>query len=385
MDDEITRARLERLPIAPDRTLEGDVRAIAALVDTGGMPAHPSVALWADSDSGHVRAHRVFVPSDKPGEDVSEAIRALLDALVNPSPTSGMPALYGIVRVSRPDLADAARSILPERVTVEVVDSVPEAEDALRSLEDYLAQQMSPFSWEGDPALFQRLFNAAGTYARRAPWTYLADNPPLVVSLPPSAGKRRGRTLYGCVLGGAGMVRGIAFYLTRAGFERTMAAGDRLLVSDEMTMDIVTSRLTPLLEQAGVSADSAEAEDLVMAAEEMVRAAAGAGAPPEDSLALFFLEEDEEDPTYLRWIEERGLKVDDRGGVPEFMRVLRGGETRMPNAEETYVLTLAIEAVNDFLTRYRRRLTDPLKAYEPVAAHITLSGGEVAEVRWPGI
>ncbi len=150
--------------------------------------------------------------------------------------------------------------------------------------------------------------------------------------------------LFASILGGEGLVTGVALYYTAAGLQQAMETGNTLAVEDEeidAAIEMLRGMGAPL---AGVPEQAIReiVGGLVMAGKEEGEL------PTDDSLAVFFDDPDEANPTYLRWLEERQLPSP-AGTVPTFLRVLPHERTRPPNARETRALTLALDALAQFL------------------------------------
>src|SRR5262249_25607310 len=69
-----------------------------------------------------------------------------------------------------------------------------------------------------------------------------------------------------------------------------------------------------------------------------------------DSIVIFFDSVDELDPTYVDWIKTHGLKYPSRQGVPFFFAMEKGGEQRNFNEREVRAVTIALDALNQFLS-----------------------------------
>lgn len=403
-----TRSHRDDLPRLPDLTIVGGKRPVGIWVREGGQTVRPQVAIWLDPETGFIRATNVIGPADSADGGLNEALDALETAFTgpfltppNPPPGPGakrrrgnqptpppaiQPGLPARVIVNDPALAEAARARLaPRGVPVECVDSLPAFDEAYQSLAQALGADDSagppePFSWAIDPAPLPALYQAATDYARRKAWEYLPDYPPIVVTLGEHGPEPGVDTLYACVMGGGGIVEGLACYYSLDALARALQAGATLPENDEL-LDAAIAELR----QAGVPVDDVPPEALRDLIAGFLPALAEDGADLEeaglrtvqDSLVLLLSERDESDPTYLEWLAERKLKVDARRGVPSFVRTFPGGDTRAPNEREAVALTLAIEAVNQFAAAHKRVLSGSLLPLQALTqtARVTLERG----------
>jgi hypothetical protein len=103
----------------------------------------------------------------------------------------------------------------------------------------------------------------------------------------------------------------------------------------------------------------------------------------QNSLALIFESSDESDPTYLEWLEDRGIVVwEDM--VPTFMRTAPGTDIRQPDEREARALTLSLQTLNRFFKKYRRVLGGPMLPPDGLTLQVPGAGGQPAvEVRFP--
>lgn len=380
----------QTLPRLPELTIVGGKRPVGIWIREGGQTVQPQVAIWLDPETGFIRATNVIGPADSADGGLSETLDALETAFTGPflappdappgrgakrgrgkqpaPPPTIRPGLPARVIVADPTLAEAARARLASRgVPVECVDSLPAFDEAYESLAQALGADDSagppePFSWAIDPAPLPALYKAAGDYARRKAWEYLPDYPPIVVALGEHGPAPGVDTLYACVMGGGGMVEGLACYYSLDALAKALEAGATLPETDEL-LDAAIAELR----QAGAPVDEAPPEALRDLIASFLPDLMGDGADAEeaglravqDSLVLLLSSRDESDPTYLEWLAERKLKVDARRGVPSFIRTFPGGDTRAPNEQEVVALTLAIEAVNQFAAAHKKTLSGP--------------------------
>ncbi len=96
-----------------------------------------------------------------------------------------------------------------------------------------------------------------------------------------------------------------------------------------------------------------------------------------NSLVAWYSEREETDPTYVDWIRKRKLPTASKAATPTFLAMDKNGQEAPPNARETQALTLALDALNQFLTTYGRRLSEG--APEPISytANVKMPAGAV--------
>src|SRR5918911_1519121 len=384
-------ARLARLPRRSDLVIEGGKRPLGVFIRENDQTVQPQLALWLDAHSGFIRGTAMINPLESTDGGIGEALAALVDAATNPGgapptapkrddgaartggkspvrlqpPPPGLPAR---IVVDDAALAEAARVIFtPLDVPVEVVEHLPAFDEAFDSVAPYLgarpnAEPPQPFSWEIDAALLAALYKAAATYARRAPWQYMPDHPPVAVRLRANGPEPGVDTLYASIMGGGGQVLGIALYYSLDEFRSAARRGTELADRDEDVEEAID-----LLRQAGAPVDQMEPGDLRELVGGFMGQMESGGAEPRevfDNALVFFLEErDESDPTYLEWLGPHGLKYT-RHNVPFFLKTAPGSTPRQPNEREVRALTLAIEALAQFFKEYERILQGPFLPIE---------------------
>lgn len=410
-------ARLGRLERRPDLVIEGGLRPLGIYVREKGQTLQPQVALWLDAQSGFIRGTRVVEPGAPAGESASEALDALVESLITPvvapsgppPPTIHLPggavapprltappaALPARIRVNDAALAAAARAIFdPLGVAVEQASEMPAFDAAFQEMSlalganpDPDAGPPEPFSWQIDPALLPPLYAAASRYARRAPWDYMPDHPPLAVTLGEAGPQPGVETLYASIMGGGGQVTGIAFYYSLDDFQQVLQRGAEMEppVYDDAEIDAAIT----MLRQAGAPIDGLppdEMREAVAAFLDMTNGGEGQTVEEqihEHSLVFFLEDRDETDPTYIDWLKERGLKVS-RNNVPFFLRTVPGATPHPPNERETRALTLAIDLIERFFKQFGQQLQTgliPLTGY--ALAENMVDTGAVREVRFP--
>ncbi len=274
------QARLTQLPRLPDMILEGGLRTLPLYVRDGAETFQPHMALWVDAARGFIRGTEMIAgsradgidqtlqalldaigdPVPAPSEEVVEGLLALRDSSQRPAllsrqgPQAGLPAS---VRVDDPALAEAARTLLaPLDITVDYVDHLPAVDSAFAAMAaslgaDSSAGPLQPFAWTIDTTLLPPLFKAAAGYARRAPWTYMPDYPPLAVFLGDEGPQDDVPTLYTCILGGGGEVIGVALYYSLDAVRQAALQGVDLVEHDgelEAAVDLLQQAGGPLAE-----------------------------------------------------------------------------------------------------------------------------------------
>lgn len=378
--------KLARLPRRPGLVIEGGKRTLGVYIRDGADVVQPQVALWVDANSGFVLATTLIDPQDSADDGAGEALEALLSAITPPSagPVGRSPAgslgpavLFGDllgqgperglperVRVNDAALAAAVEALLgPLGVAVEHTAHLPAFDAVYQSLSEHMdadedAAPPEPFAWDIDHAALQPLCKAAARYARRAPWDLLLDHPPLAVELGAEGPEPSVETLYASIMGAGEELFGVAFYYSPDGYRRTVSHGAEVGPSEE-DVDAALA----LLQGAGLPVDMitpGEMRDIVADVtgtgmdEQQMREAM------EDCLLMFLEDEEEVDPSYLDWLDERGVTFASRQDVPSFGRTMRGGESRLPNAREARALTLALEGLNGFISKHRALLQSAL-------------------------
>ncbi|GAC1431253.1 MAG: hypothetical protein NVSMB65_04760 [Chloroflexota bacterium] len=242
-----------------------------------------------------------------------------------------------------------------------------------------------PFSWTIEAALLPSLYRAAADYARRAPWTYMPDQPPLAVVLGAYGPQDDVQTLYACILGGGGEVRGVALYYSLDALRQAAHQGAALADADELLQPAMD-----LLQQAGGALASLPAGEVRALAASLLgqeeSALAEESEALQDSLVLFLDSPQETDPTYLEWLAAHGIATSARQDVPVFYRTSPGAEPRSPDAREVVALTVALEALNGFFGQHHRTLAGPVLPAEGLshrAAVTTAQGTAEVTVTFP--
>src|SRR5919202_3084839 len=406
-------ARLARLPRRSDLVIEGGKRPLGVFIRENDQIVQPQLALWLDAQSGFIRGTAMINPLESRDGGIGEALAALVDACSKPvvaplaaparddgaarkggkppvrlqPPPPGLPAR---IVVDDADLAEAARAIFtPLNIPVEASEHLQAFEEAFDSVAPFLgarpnAEPPQPFSWEIDTALLPALYKAAATYARRAPWQYMPDHPPVAVRLGAHGPEPGVDTLYASIMGGGGQVIGIALYYSLDEFRSAARRGTEIADRDEDVEEAID-----LLRQAGAPVDQMEPGDLrELAGAFMGQMEPGRAEPPEvfENALVFFLEErDESDPTYLEWLAAHGPQYT-RHNVPFFLKTTPGSTPRQPNEREVRALTLAIEALAQFFKAYERVLHGPFLPVQGLTYQATVQNNSnkvAVDVRFP--
>ncbi len=406
----IALARLAVLPRRAGLVITGGKRPLNVSIREGNQTVQPQIALWLDAESGFLFGTKIISPSESADHGVREALDALVEILIapiavgasdEPAPPEGggkrrtrqgeqsLPhlGLPDRLTINDADVAEAALALFaPLDISVEYDAHSPAFDEAYASLAKYLGARPDgappePFAWEIAPALLSPLYKAANGYARRAPWRYMPDHPAIALALGEYGPEPGVETLYACILGGAGMVIGVAFYYSLDDVHASMETGAQVGVEDEEIDEAIAQ-----LRQSGAPIGDMPADML----REMVRislaedAAAEAGedeeeenGPPAlwDSMVVFFDPAVECDPTYLDWLRERGITYSGRRLAPSFFRVMAGGETRDLVDREVTTLTLALAALNQFLTHYEPVLVGPFLPEDPLRYRASVGTG----------
>ncbi|NWJ95289.1 MAG: plasmid pRiA4b ORF-3 family protein [Chloroflexi bacterium] len=409
-------SRLGKLPRRSDLVIEGGKRDLALYLRENKQTFQPQVALWVEAGSSFIRSMELIAPFQTKDGGISEALNALVLAFTGPfmaipTPPSHSPAksngskdlptltkpqasLPAKVVVNDLVLAEAARKMLsPLHIPVEYSNLQPAFEEVFEVLAatmgaDENAGPPEPFSWEIDPLLLPPLYKVIADYCRGTPWKYMPDEPPILLKLGENGPEPGIETFYASIMGGGGIITGVAFYYTVEGFERTVEKGLAQAENDEEVdeaIEVLRRSGAPIDEipqhqlrkiVADLIDQDEEDEDEDEDDEELVK-------DLEDSLAVYLEPVEEVDPTYLEWLQEHKLKFPSRQSVPTFVRVVHGSEPRQPNATEVKALTLAVEALNLFFARYRRTLEGPVLPVGGLIYQAQLASGVTVEVTFP--
>jgi hypothetical protein len=383
------------------RVIEGGVRPLPIEVEDGSLP---SVALWVDSQSGMVLAHAMIDRRSSPDEGASEALAALEQALQRPEVGAAAPVLFIpgapqrsqagssiVVRTDRRLAALAQLRLARLHVVVEATDDLPLFEMAFEEMTASLADSFDePYAWEIDEALLPSLYEAAAEYARREPWAFMLDHPPFAVLLGPQTPLAGVEALYGSVMGSGGEVFGVAYYLSLDEYRAAARAGTEMqATSQELQLDEEQmSQMVDQLRSMGAPVDSVPPDMLRDMLQDLAGNAAAVEPPKQEALVCFFESADDVPPSYLDWLEERGIEFEEDEAVPGFLRAGQQDNPRNPSAEEVRAFTIALDATNQFLAAHmrtlrRRSYTQPRLDLRHTA-QVQDGGQELSvEVVWP--
>ncbi len=406
------QAQLARLPHRTNLTILGGKRPIGLYLREGKETFQAQVVIWLEEPSGMVRASEVINPLRYQDNGVGEALETLAQALIRPPPTplpvgdtlSGpldtsagrrgrgflptfQPGLPEKIIINDQALAQAAQEhFAPLHVSVEYQQVIPAFDAAFQSLSEQLgasedAEPPEPFSWDMPHTVLAPLYAAAAGFWRREPWAYMPDHPPLVIALGDQGPKPDVQTVYASILGGAGLAAGVAFYYSLEAFERFIQHGLEMQANNP-----AIDQAIEMLRQSGAPVDQIPPDELRLVLGQIL----GGGGPQEsqdmwditeDGMVCFFNSKEECDPTYLEWMAEHGLKPPSRDGVPTFLKTLPGQEPREPEDErEIKAITLALEAMNQFLSHFRTTLESQPPPNETLTHQARVSGGSTIAV-----
>ncbi len=229
--------------------LAGAVRPAPLAVEDAGQRYTPEIALWVVPDSGLIWG----MSHGPPGRGAG----TLLEALLAPGPPPFAPGrpLPGRLVLADPPLARQLRAALPDpRIEVTVTPPLPEFDALFAALFDELEHHQRPTLALPDDVLAP-LCAACVQLWRGKPWQYTDDTPPIEIRpqraaaeapATPVAADRTPRPvppLYACVLGAAREVFGVAFYASRADYERFRTAAPWTAPAAAATPDAVLTRL----------------------------------------------------------------------------------------------------------------------------------------------
>ncbi|HLW01903.1 MAG TPA: plasmid pRiA4b ORF-3 family protein [Ktedonobacterales bacterium] len=398
-------ALLAQLPRRADLTILGGKRQLGLYLREGSETFQAQLVIWLDEPGGILRTSDVINPLANQDDGVTEALETLTLALIQPPPTpissitearEGKKSRAAVPQVQRSlparliindePLAQAAQDIFgPLGVEVAYQSDIPAFDAAFQSLAQQLgadedAGPPEPFAWDAPEALLTPLYAAAAGLWRREPWLYLPDHPPLVITLGEQGPQPDVPTLYACILGGAGLAEGVAFYNSLEAFQRVLQHGREAQANNPFIDQAVE-----MLRQSGVPIDQIPPDEVRMVLGQLLGDANAEGQDiwniTEEGFVCFFTPKDDCDPTYLDWMAAHGLKPASREGVPTFLKTFAGQEPQEPTDErEIKALTLALEALNQFFSHFRATLEAPLVPDETLTHRARLGGGITVEV-----
>ncbi len=207
-------------------------------VREGGSSFYPEVILWMELPRGVILSSKI----SHPGEPIS-ITEALLEAMEQP--IEGSSRKPSQIRVADGNLAEELRGVVD--VTV-VVAPVPELDEAFSELIETLAgagplaMVQSYLAGGNSPAVVARLFSAAGSLFRAAPWRDVSEDQLVRVDIPSLAVD--GVCL--SVIGGAGESFGLLLFQSLEAYE-ALAAAPPAPASEEELLAARPNRETSLL------------------------------------------------------------------------------------------------------------------------------------------
>jgi hypothetical protein len=361
------KARLEALPRDPEAILQGSMRPIDLEESSDVLFAvGPMATLWLDG-GGEIRGTQLIGPLLSHDDQVRVVLDTLVEAIAGDDSTATdhadgnepmlnpLEVLPARIVVDTPELLRPLRAALqPLGIPVELEEELPAVDVAMSSITEFLRGALEvpnePFEWEIDAKALPPLFRAAASVHEHSPWEYLPDNPPMMVTLGSQSGEAGENTLFASILGAAGEVEGVAFYFSVEGMRKAMEAGERIDAEADQDLDAILSSLEALAEGPEMSP-----RDLGKLVNSALLGQSSTGEESdekvldtEDSVVVFFDAEDEVNPNYLAWLEERKLTPPADHPVATFLRTRPGGEIRPPDEREVRTLTAALSAVGAY-------------------------------------
>jgi tetratricopeptide (TPR) repeat protein len=214
--------RFKRLPQRTGEVWQGDLVRFPMWVehqtDPDGPPFRPTGVLWASVRTGLV--HLDLAQGDEPATAVLALATFLEFGLKWAKGFEGRPAR---VEVRDSSLRDAlAGPLATLDTTVDLAEDLPAVREALQNLETHSTGERLPGLLEGPGMSIDRLrafASAAAAFFVARPWDHLTNEDLLIVE-----GGRAPRNMrHISVLGQGGQQFGLAFFDSRAAFERLLA------------------------------------------------------------------------------------------------------------------------------------------------------------------
>ncbi len=400
-------SRLARLPRRADLVVAGGKRLLGLYVREGEEAIQSEIVIWLNAQSGAVLASKLINPHTSADGGISDALETLVEALNHPAPLAAppegwlllgalserlgarsapppqpRPGLPATLLITDDALAQAAQALFaPLHVAVEYQPDLPIFEQVFQSLAQHLGAQEDarppePFTWDIPQEVIAPLYAAAAAYWRRAPWEYLPDHPPVTIELGTCGPQPDVQRLYASILGLAGEVIGVSFYYSLDALERHMRQGEEMITANPKIDEAIEA-----LRQSGAPTDLLSPEDLRLMIGRLLMEDEGLSAEQaeklmEEALVCLFDRKEDCDPTYLAWMKARKLKAPSREGIPLFLRTSPGQETREPTEREAQALTLALEALNQFFTKFGAQLDDGAPPGVPLTHTAQVSLGQ---------
>jgi tetratricopeptide (TPR) repeat protein len=285
---DLQRERYRRLTIDPSDTWEGALARVAAWIEgERPQPYRPVAPLWASARTSHV-----FFAAPMPPEQATPSL--LLQRLMASALSEGGGHRPARLRVKDGALADFLRSELAGTDTViEAVAQLPAIDEFLEAMNERLGGPITSGSLiaacGGDVPRVRAFAGAAEGFFRARPWLHLDSDDPLHIESP----KPPDRGLsWLTVMGAAGQERGLAFYESRANYDRLFATEAREYFNEvwgwALTYDPIVHMGfadADLWEDEGLPVAGPDAYPLVICAERRLKRFTRPDAP-----ALAFLE-----------------------------------------------------------------------------------------------
>ena len=375
--------RLAKLPLRTELTIVGGKRMLGLYTRVGDELVQPQIVLWLDAQQGTILGSELLNVQAGDDDGVGEALAFLTETLIHPKPIPFLPAILqgavpapgnleslpranpglpASILINDAALAQAAQALLkPLNVSVEYQETLPLFDSAFQSLSRHLgarddAAPPEPFAWTIAPALLPPLYAAAAETWKVAPWEYLPNHPPVLIELGEHGPQPDVSKLCASILGAGGEIFGVAFYYSPQALERALERG-AALPAEQPNIDAAIE----VLRQAGAPIEGVPPDELrKMVGALMIESEGLTEAQVlemmEDGLVCFFNTKDETDPTYLDWLKAQKIKVPAREGIPLFLRTNVGQQPSAPGEREVQAMTLALQALNQFYSRFRRQL-----------------------------
>ena len=377
--------QLERLPRRADLTVLGGRRTVGLFFQEDDQTFQPDLLIWLDGQNGMILGSEAINTQASKDGGISEALAALVEALLHPQPIPFLPALLSgatpapgsLAAPPKPKPGLPAKIVLndealaraataafePLSVPVEYQAEIPAFDQAFQALSRHLggredATPPEPFAWEVAQDLLTPLYAAAERLWETSPWEYMLDHPTVEITLGASGPQPNVPKLYASILGANGEVFGVACYTSLDAFERTLRRGQELIDANP-NIDAAIE----MLRQAGAPVEGLDPEMLRMVVGELLTEQEGLSDSQvqelmEDALVCFFNTNEECDPTYLDWMKARRLTIPKKDGVPFFTKTSVGEPPRQPNEREARALTVALDALGQFFSKFGEQLED---------------------------
>ena len=214
-------SRFKRLPQRAGEVWQGDIVRLPMWVehqiDPNGLPFRPTGVLWVSMRTG-----LVHLDLAKEGEQATPelALATFVEfGLKWAKGLEGRPARVEVRSVTLRDTLAAPLAILDTAVAL--VDELPALRDALRNLEEQSTGERLPALLESPGMSVDRVrafADAAAAFFVARPWDHLTNEDLLIVE----SGRAPRNMRHVSVLGQGGQQFGLAFFDSRAAFERLL-------------------------------------------------------------------------------------------------------------------------------------------------------------------